>query len=68
MKQNNNNRELAPMWVGVIGFILLLAAPLEGKDSTRNVLFYLFFNVPAALFCFYATGGLSQLIKRINNR
>lgn len=58
----------APKWVGVIGFILLLAAPLEGADFARNAIFYLLFNVPAALFCFYATGALDQLIANLKNK
>ena len=53
---------------GVIGFILLLAAPLEGADFCRNAIFYLLFNVPAALFCFYATGALDKLITTLKNK
>lgn len=58
----------APKWVGVIGFILLLAAPLEGADFCRNAILYLLFNVPAALFCFYATGALDKLISTLKNK
>lgn len=68
---NNSNLDRttrAPKWVGVIGFILLLAAPLEGADFCRNAILYLLFNVPAALFCFYATGALDKLISTLKNK
>ena len=68
MKQNDNNRELAPIWVGVIGLFLLLGAPLEGKDFFRNFIGYLFINVPLAFFCIYASGGFRELFNRINNK
>lgn len=58
----------APKWVGVIGFILILCAPLEGADFGRNVIFYLLFNLPVALFCFYATGALDQFINHLRTK
>lgn len=58
----------APKWVGVIGFILILCAPLEGADFGRNVIFYLLFNLPAALFCFYVTGALDQFINHLRTK
>jgi hypothetical protein len=39
----------APKWVGVLGFILILCAPIEdvpSPDFGRNVAFYFLFNVP----------------------
>lgn len=57
----------APKWVGVLGFILILCAPLEDvppPDFARNVAFYFLFNVPLAAFCFYVTGAFDDLLKR----
>lgn len=67
MKQNND-KELAPIWVGVIGIFLLLGAPLEDTNFFRNFLGYICINVPLALFCIYASGGFRTLIDRINNK
>lgn len=68
MKQNDNNKEYAPIWVGVIGLFLLLGAPLEDHNFFRNFLCYICFNVPMALFCIYASGGFRELFNRINNK
>ena len=67
MKQNDN-KDYAPIWVGVIGLFLLLGAPLEDYNFARNFLCYICFNVPLALFCIYASGGFRTLIDRINNK
>lgn len=60
--------ERAPRWVGVLGFILILAAPLEDHDFVRNFLGYICFNLPMAAFCFYATGAFDELIKTLKNK
>lgn len=68
-KNSNLDRtERAPKWVGVLGFILLLAAPLEDYNFARNILGYFFINLPMALFCFYATGAFDELIKTLKNK
>ena len=58
----------APKWVGVVGLIFLLCAPIDdispASEFVRNAMFYLLFNVPCALLCFYFTGGLDELLKR----
>jgi hypothetical protein len=68
MTQNDNNKEYAPIWVGVLGLFLLLGAPLEDQDFFRNFLCYICINVPLALFCVYASGGFRELFNRINNK
>jgi hypothetical protein len=68
-KNSNLDRtERAPRWVGVLGFILILAAPLEDHDFARNFLGYICFNLPMAAFCFYATGAFDELIKTLKNK
>lgn len=60
----------APKWVGVIGLLLLLYAPIDdiSPNFERNAVLYLLFNVPCALLCFYFTGGLERFIKQLRNK
>lgn len=62
----DNNFNKAPKWVGVIGIILLLSLPLEGtiEEFERGIVFYLLFNLPLSIFCFYVSGGFEWLIKK----
>lgn len=56
----------APKWIGVIGLILLLSVPCEGTiaEFERDVLFYILFNLPLGIFCFYVSGGFEWLTKQ----
>ena len=68
-KNSNLDRtERAPKWVGVLGFILILAAPLEDHNFFRNFLCYICFCLPMAAFCFYATGAFDKLIDTLKNK
>lgn len=68
-KNSNLDRtERAPRWVGVLGLILILAAPLEDHDFVRNFLGYICFNLPMAAFCFYATGAFDELINTLKRK
>ena len=70
-KNSNLDRtNRAPKWVGTIGFLLLLCAPIDdiSPNFERNAIFYLLFNVPCALLCFYFTGGLDEFINYLKNR
>lgn len=57
----------APKWVGVIGFIFLLAVPADFAELDE-FFFYVLFNLPVAAFCFYATGGFDFIVDHFKSR